>query len=108
MVATSWDSSLKVFDEEVPEDSKILRHTVGGHIKEDICLMEVNTDLSLIATGSVSGLIAIWDFETNKLECFLCEHTKSISSFHFLYPLPVLVSTCNEGYVCFWGLKYGP
>ena len=58
-MTTGWDSSLKVYDEEVPEDSKILRHTVGGHIKEDICIMEVNIDMSLIATGSCSGLIAV-------------------------------------------------
>jgi hypothetical protein len=59
LVTSSWDSSLKIFDEEVPEESKLLRHSVGGHIKEDICCMEVNTDLSLIATGSCSGIIAV-------------------------------------------------
>jgi WD40 repeat protein len=63
-----------VFDEEIPEESNVLRHSVGGHGKEDISCLAVSTDLALIATGSCSGIIAIWDFESNKVESFCMEH----------------------------------
>jgi WD40 repeat protein len=65
-----------VFDEEVPEESHLLRHSVGGHVKEDICCLTVSTDLSLIATGSCSGIIAVWDFESNKVDSICMEHNK--------------------------------
>jgi len=104
----SWDSSLKIFDEELPDESHLLRHSVGGHVKEDICILTVSPDLSLIATGSSSGIIAVWDFETNKVETMCIEHNKAITSLHFMYPYPVLISACNEGNVCFWGIKPCP
>lgn len=59
LIASSWDSSLKVFDEEIPDSSLLLRHSVGGHIKEDISCTAVCTDLSLVATGSCSGIVAV-------------------------------------------------
>jgi hypothetical protein len=42
LLSSSWDSSLKIYDEENPDASNILRHTVGGHDKEDICIMDVS------------------------------------------------------------------
>lgn len=36
------------------------------------------------------------------------EHNKEISSLHFLFPYPILISTCTEGYACFWGVKPCP
>jgi hypothetical protein len=60
LVTSSWDSSLQIFDEgEQPDESRVLRLAVGGHGKEDISCMTVSTDLALIATGSVSGIIAV-------------------------------------------------
>jgi len=60
LVTSSWDSSLQIFDEgEQPEESRILRMAVGGHGKEDISCLAVSADLALIATGSVSGIIAV-------------------------------------------------
>ena len=57
---------MKIYDEEVPEESHMLRHSVGGHGKEDISALAICVDLALIATGSCSGIIALWDFESNK------------------------------------------
>ena len=37
----------------------MLRIAVGGHGKEDISCMSVCEDLALIATGSISGIIAV-------------------------------------------------
>ena len=68
LLTTSWDSSIKVYDEEDPDDTYLLRKSIGGHFKDDISAMAFSDYLSLIATGSRSGIICIWDFETNKLE----------------------------------------
>lgn len=37
----------------------MLRLSVGGHGKEDISCMTVCEDLALLATGSISGIIAV-------------------------------------------------
>lgn len=59
LVSSSWNSSLQVFDEEQPDESQLLRLSVGGQGKEDICCMAVSPDLCMIATGSCSGIIAV-------------------------------------------------
>lgn len=68
LLSTTWDSKLKVFDEEDPDETFMLRKSTGGHFKDDISALAFNEHLSLIATGSRSGIVCIWDFETNKLE----------------------------------------
>ncbi len=68
LLATSWDSHLKVYDEEDPDETLMLRKSTGGHFKDDISALAFNSHLSLVATGSRSGIICLWDFETNKLE----------------------------------------
>lgn len=62
LCSSSWDSSMKIFDEEIPDESHLLRHSAGGHSKEDVCCMTVSPDLSMIATGSCSGIIAVSGF----------------------------------------------
>lgn len=60
LVTSSWDSKLQIYDEgELPDESHLLRVSVGGHGKEDISCMSVCDDLALIATGSISGIIAV-------------------------------------------------
>jgi hypothetical protein len=36
------------------------------------------------------------------------QHKNSISSLHFLYPYPILISTCTGGFTCIWGMKPCP
>ncbi len=71
LLTTTWDSKLKVYDEEDPEETLLLRTSAGGHFNDDISSLAFNDHLSLIATGSRSGIICLWDFETNKLEGIL-------------------------------------
>lgn len=68
LISTSWDSQLKVYDEEDPEESFLLRKSIGGHFKDDISALSFSDHLSLVATGSRSGIVCIWDFENCKLE----------------------------------------
>ena len=58
-MSAAWDSALQIFDEEQPDESCLLRVSVGGHGKEDICCMSVSPDLNLIATGSCSGIVVV-------------------------------------------------
>lgn len=105
LVASSWDSSLMTYDEENPEESQLLRTSIGGHLDEDIIALTVSDHLSLIATGSSCGSIAIWDFENSKLEGTCIGHTKAVSTLSFLDPYPLLVSCSLDGNMLIWGVR---
>jgi hypothetical protein len=55
-----------------------LRKLTGGH-KEEITILKYNDHLSLIATGSVDGEVALWDFEMSKLDGICIGHTGDIT-----------------------------
>ena len=78
LVTTSWDSSLHVYDEDEPQ-SWLLRTSKGGHAGEDIQCLTVSDHLSLVATGSSCGSVAVWDFEMSKIEAMLLGHYKAVS-----------------------------
>lgn len=68
LISASWDSSINICDEGGPEQTYKLRKSTGGHFKDDISALVFSDHLSLYATGSRSGVICVWDFETSKLE----------------------------------------
>lgn len=75
LVSAAWDSALQIFDEgEQPEESRVLRMAVGGHGREDISCLAVDTDLALIATGSVSGIVAVMPSATDSVGMGLRVH----------------------------------
>ena len=108
LVSTSWDSTLKVYDEEDPEESLMLRKSIGGHFKDDISSLAFCEHLSLMATGSRSGIICLWDFEMGKLEGICLGHKRAVSSLNFIKGYPLLVSTGICGLVCVWGVRPAP
>lgn len=63
LLSTTWDSYLRLYDEEDPDESTLLRKAFGGHFRDDISALDFSEHLSLVATGSRSGIICIWDFE---------------------------------------------
>eukprot|EP00347_Sterkiella_histriomuscorum_P016786 403351858 len=108
LLSTTWDSKLKVFDEEDPDETFMLRKSTGGHFKDDISALAFNDHLSLIATGSRSGIICIWDFETNKLEGICLGQKRAVTSLSFMKEYPLLVSAGQCGIVCIWGIRPCP
>jgi WD40 repeat protein len=93
LITTSWDSSLKIFDEQDPDETLLLRKSIGGHFKDDISAMDFSEHLSLIATGSRSGIICIWDFETSKLEGICLGQKRTVTTLNFVnkYPYYLLI-----------------
>jgi WD40 repeat protein len=58
--------------------------------------------LSLIVTGSVSGELAIWDYEFSRLLDYLLGHTSEVTSIHFLFPYALMLTTSLDSVVCIW------
>lgn len=87
-----------------PEESVKLRTLGGGH-KTDITAMAFSEHLSLIATGSSDGTIAIWDYEMSRLEGLCVGHTKDITCLAFLGTLPALVSASLDTYLSIWPVR---
>ena len=72
-VVCATTKSLLVFDEQDTEESKLLRTITGMH-NEPISCSAFSFHLSLIATGSQGGEIAVLDFETSKVLGLLVNH----------------------------------
>lgn len=108
LLTTTWDSNLRVYDEEDPEETFMLRKSTGGHFKDDISSLDFNAHLSLIATGSRSGIVCVWDFETNKLEGICLGQKRTVSSLCFVKEYPVLISMGICGIICIWGVRPCP
>ncbi|KAI1294611.1 Bromodomain and WD repeat-containing protein 1 [Halotydeus destructor] len=85
-------------------DGRLLS-TLRGHAKE-ISDLAVNYENTLIAAGSCDRTIRIWCLKTTSPKCVLTGHQNDITSVKFC-PLvkngkSYLVSTANDGCVCFW------
>ena len=59
----------------------------------------------MIATGTISGEIAIFDYEKSNLLDFCVAHGSEITSLHFLWPYPLLLSTGLDCQVCLWKVR---
>lgn len=107
MMVCSNAKEYLVFDEQDPEESKLLRRVQGGH-EEEITICAYDFHLSLVATGCINGEIAIYDFEMSKIEGLLRGHQGDITVLQFLSPYPLLLSASADHTVCIWGLRPCP
>jgi WD40 repeat protein len=82
----------------------LLRIVTGAH-NDDICIIQYSYELSLIVTGTVSGEIAIYDYEKSTLLDFCVAHDDQITGLHFLWPYPILLSTSLDSQVCLWKVR---
>ena len=96
-----------VYDEQDPEESRLLRRVVGGH-QDEITCCKFDFYLSLVATGCVNGEIAIYDFETSNIEGLLRGHKGDITTMEFLSPYPLLISASTDQTVCIWATRPCP
>ena len=104
MMVSSTANEYMVFDEEDPENSKLLRRVRRVHEKE-ISISAFDFNLGLVATGCVNGEIAIFDFEMSKLEGLLIGHTNDITAIEFVSPFPILISASMDSTICIWGVR---
>jgi len=105
LICASWDSTIRIYDESEPEESVLLRVFSGGHLESEILSLAYSSHLSLLASGSSNGIIAVWDLETGKLETLLLGHKNDINALEFADPFPLLISGSNEGMICIWGVR---
>jgi WD40 repeat protein len=63
------------------------------------------TEGNLVISGSNSGAIEVWDYETAEHKWTLKEHTESVVSLHVLDNL--LFTTSYDAKVCVWNLTSG-
>ena len=108
LISTSWDSSMNVYDEYEPEESVKLRCLSGAHAGSAIMSFAFSAHLSLVATGSSNGIIAVWDYEMSRVEGMCLGHTREITCLQFLDPYSVLLSTAQDGTMYLWGVRNSP
>ena len=82
----------------------LVRVVTGGHSAE-IVTVQYSYELSLVITGTVNGVLAVWDYEHSKLLGYLLGHDTEISTIHFLWPLPVMLTTGMDGQVILWKVR---
>ena len=102
VIAANRDSYL-VFD-DMGDSPKLLRTVTGAH-SSDISCIRYSFHLSLVATGSSNGTIAVWDYESSQLQSYLFCHKDQITSLHFLEPRALLLSTGLDARVCIWTVR---
>jgi len=69
----------------------LLKVLCGGHQNVDITTMAYSSHFTLLATGSSNGLVAIWDFETGKMDGLLVNAQCEIGGIDFADAYPVVV-----------------
>jgi hypothetical protein len=84
--------------DEIGYGSAPLIKVVTGAHQEEIVTLQYSPQLSLIATGTVDGEVAIWDYEMSRLLGYALGHKKQeITGIHFLWPYPMMVTTAMDG-----------
>ena len=114
LVTTSLDSLVNMYNENDPETSTKLRgirnsHKIGDKVNEILC-MDFSRRYNKFATGSIDGLVVVWDFELTKMEDLYYVKSYRPGSFNamlvkFIDPFPVLVVAYSNSDLYFWGVK---
>jgi hypothetical protein len=84
--------------------AELLRVVTGGHVDE-IVTVAYSLELSLIVTGTVNGELAMWDYELSRLLDFGIAHASEITSIHFLWPYPIMLTTSVDGQAIIWKVR---
>jgi WD40 repeat protein len=96
---------VRIYDESDPEESNLLKVLCGGHQNADILAMAYSMHFTMLATASSNGLVAIWDFETGKMDGLLVNQQCEVVGIDFGDPFPVIVVGQSNGMVSVWTIK---
>jgi WD40 repeat protein len=90
--------------------SDLLRSITGAHTNDNITKLRFNHHLSLIASGSDSGRVAVWDYEIGRLLAFCTGHNEQseITAIEFLSPYPIMVTCATDGKLLLWTVRPVP
>ena len=115
LFSTSLDSTIQIYDERDYDNSIKLKtylnaHTVNKRKNEIVC-MDYNYHLSQLATGSVYGIIVIWNFNNMKINDIYYLNSKiwgaryDVVTLKYLDKYPLLFSSYSEGICIIWTVK---
>ena len=115
LFSTSLDSTIQIYDERDYDNSIKLKtylnaHTVNKRKNEIVC-MDYNYHLSQLATGSVYGLIVIWNFNNMKINDVYYLNSKiwgaryDCVTLKYLDKYPLLFASYSEGICIIWSVK---
>ena len=95
-----------VYNESDEKTSEQLRRVYGGHTSA-ITAIKFSYHLSLIATGTESGEVAVWDYELSNILgiCLVSSQPVEITQISFLDPYPVMVTASADCRICLWGVR---
>ena len=91
---------------EAEEKSESLRKVTGAH-KHSITTMQYDGHLSLVATGTENGEVAVWDYELSHLLGVCLGHNRGteVTQIAFLAPYPVMVTSGADCRICLWSVR---
>ena len=104
MMICSNSKEYMVFDEQDVNQSKFLRRIHGAH-QDEITISAYDHHLQIVATGSINGDIALYDFETSKIIGFLLGHKGDITAIEFLSPYQLVVTASMDCTICLWAVR---
>ena len=91
--------------DKVHNDVPVTRVVTGAH-EEEIVTIQYSRELSLIATGTIGGELAVWDYEQSRLIDIAIGHFQSeITGIHFLWPYPLMLTTSMDGQIIIWVVR---
>ncbi len=112
LVTTGLDSNINMYNEKDPEESVKLRGIYNSHNirdkKNEILCMDFSRRYNNFATGSVDGIVNIWNFELTKMEetCYIQNYRNyNAIVLKFLDPFPVLSVGYSNGSIFLWGTR---
>ena len=115
LFSTSLDSTIQIYDERDYDNSIKLKTYLNAHTvnkrKNEIVSMDYNYYLSQLATGSVYGVIVIWNFNNMKINDIYYLNSKiwgaryDVVTLKYLDKYPLLFSSFSEGICIIWTVK---
>jgi len=101
--------TIYIYDEE-PDESCLLRTMTGANPNDSITKLRYDHHLSLIASGSNKGRVALWDYEIGNLLGFCSGHSSDseITAIEFCSPRPIMVTCATDGKVMIWTVRPVP
>lgn len=101
--------TIYIYNEE-DDESKLLRSMTGANLDDNITRLRFDYHLSLIATGSDKGRVAVWDYEMGKLlgVCVGHDNEAEITGIEFCAPYPMMITCGTDGKILLWTVRPVP
>lgn len=103
LVSTS-NSIIFVHDDLDSEQGRLIKVFIGGHNETEITALHYMHQFNLLFSGSIDGLITLWNLETSKLVIVLYGHSSPIIGLFAIDNLACLASVSTDGQVSLWEL----